>query len=214
MCNELRCTSTLPQNVSELRSLVQESPHPSLSLEAQQIRLFPDLTFNCSGSIVGWSAIAPLHTEKGGRPRLSVWTPESNSNSNNQRFERGQNTSLLFPCLREVISVERGLYLYENTTEQPVEFQRGDILGLLLRNETKTSFTLYSMARESFESYYRKAASSTRTESLNSFTEDNKIPLLFLHICECTNISTLQHPSRNYYHNYPLKFVCLELTCL
>ena len=191
VCNELRCTSTLPQNVSELRSLVQESPHPSLSLEAQQIRLFPDLTFNCSGSIVGWSAIAPLHTEKGGRPMLSVWTPDSD----NRMFERGQNTSLLFPCLREVISEERGLYLYENTTERPVEFQRGDILGLLLRAETKTSFTLYSMARVSFDSYYRKAQSSIPTESLDNFNKDNKIPLLFLHICECTNISTLQHPS-------------------
>ena len=40
----------------------------------QQLRLFPDITFTCNGSIVGWRLAAIDHT-RNGRPELSVWRP-------------------------------------------------------------------------------------------------------------------------------------------
>ena len=182
VCNESHCVSTLPQNASGLRSLVKGSSLPTLTHWYSQVRLFPDITFNCSGSIVGWSVIAARHRRRGGRPIINIWTPSSDGT----QFSQGPSSSRLIPCLKGEISRDNNLYFYENITERPVEFKRGDILGMLLHIQHRAAFRPYFMARESFAANYRTANIRPRqTECLSDYRSDNQMPLLFLHICKC-----------------------------
>ena len=118
---------------------------------------------------------------KGGRPVIYVWTPLSNG----RRLQQGPNRSRLIPCLKEVISEDQELYLYENITERPVDFQMGDILGMLLRRQQIAYFQPYFMTRRaSFVAFNRTTRGVKEFENLNEFESDNLMPLLFLHICE------------------------------
>ena len=183
-CTESQCvSSSLPQSERELRSLVQGSPPPQLTHQYEQLRLFPNVTFNCSGSIVGWSMIAPSKDRmKGAYPVISVWSPSSDG----EMFKQGPLNSRLFPCLKEVISEDQKLYLYENVTERPVEFQQGDILGMLLRRENISYFRPYFMTRPSFVALNRTRRGAAQIESRSDFGRDEMMPLLFLHICKLT----------------------------
>ena len=174
MCGD-KCINTLP-NVSTL-----EVQRPSLSLEYYQLRLFPNLTFSCSGSIVGWSMITPKHRRVGGLPILGIWTRISEENG----IYLQKYSALLRPCLRKVIDADAGLFLHENVLEQPLEFRRGDILGMLLRRTQIARFIPYFMPKQSFVSTFRKTLGSpiNDTESING-EKDNNIPLLSLVTCK------------------------------
>ena len=122
---------------------------------------------------------------KGGRPVISTWTPLSIFNG--ETLQQDPNESRLIPCLKEVISEDRDLYLYENITERPVDFQRGDILGMLLRRQPIAYFQPYFMTRgASFIAFNRMTRGTSGIENLNNFESDNLMPLLFLHICKCS----------------------------
>ena len=174
MCGD-ECIHLLP-NVSTLA--VQQS---SLSLQYYQLRLFPNLTFSCSGSIVGWSMITPKYTRIGGLPILGVWTRISDGSG----IFLKKSSALLKPCLRQVIDADAGLFLHENVLEQPLEFRRGDILGILLRRAQIARFTPYFMPKQSFVSTFRSTRGSpiNDTESING-ANDNNIPLLSLVTCK------------------------------
>lgn len=124
--------------------------------------------------------IAPPLETKGGRPELSIW-----NTSDGDLYQQRQTDSLLLPCMTALISEEDKLYLYENITEQPIEFQHGDILGLFLRRSAIAMFTPYFMAKESFVAYYfNETYNAPPTEVASNFKIDNMIPLLSLHICK------------------------------
>lgn len=95
------------------------------------------------------------------------------------RFRKVGNSSRLLPCLK---SHDDTLYLYENITEQPVEFQKGDFLGMLLRHPDRTQYEPYFIHDESFSSYYEDMGRNT--QQYEQLVNDNKMPLLFLHICK------------------------------
>ena len=177
--------ANLPQNEQELRQLVNESgAAPSLKY-GDEARLFPNITFSCRGSVVGWSLIAPLHDNPPGRrPIMNVWSPQAKSDEAYEQLR--ENSTDLIPCLKEVISKERQLYLYENTTMEPLEFQPGDILGMVLRDTNKNNsiFTPYMLNKTWFVAYHRDAKNARPTENIRSFGVDNMMPLLFLHICK------------------------------
>ena len=184
--------ANLPQNEQELRQLVNESgAAPSLKY-GDEVRLFPNITFSCRGSVVGWSLIAPLHDNPPGRrPIMNVWSPQAKSDEVYEQLR--ENSTDLIPCLKEVISKERQLYLYENTTMEPLEFQPGDILGMVLRDTNKNNsiFTPYMLNKTWFVAYHRDAKNAIPTENIRRFGVDNMMPLLFLHICKLySNYST------------------------
>ena len=177
--------ANLPQNEQELRQLVEESgAAPSLKY-GDEARLFPNVTFSCRGSVVGWSLIAPLHDNPPGRrPIMNVWSPKADSDEEYEQLR--DNSTNLIPCLKEIISEERQLYLYENTTMEPLEFQPGDILGMVLRDTSKNNsiFTPYMLNKIWFVAYYRDAKNARPTENIRGFQFDSMMPLLFLHICK------------------------------
>ena len=174
VCSD-ECVAILPENVSHL--MLQK---PTLTLEYQQLRLFPNITFNCDGSIVGWSMIAPQHTARGGLTELSVWTQISESGT-----FRKTSSALLSPCIRTVISAEDNMYLHENILEEPMEFHSGNILGMLLRPIGRARFPPYFMSKESFVSTFSRAGSSPANDTENTSGEsDDKFPLISLVICK------------------------------
>lgn len=175
------CVSHLPHSVNELWSLARESSSSlqTVTRENKQLRMFPNVTFNCSGSIVGWSMIASQRlSKKGGRPKIFVW---KQVDLPGMGFQQGSNESRLLPCLKRQ---DRNFYLYENITEQPVEFEQGDILGMLLHSPNKVQFEPYFVPRESFVSYYRMGQNAQGHQKLDNYDNDTKMPLLFLHICK------------------------------
>ena len=164
-----------------LLSLVKGPSLPHLTLRYGEFRLLPNVTFTCSGSIVGWSMITSEKIMTGGRPVINTW-----NSSDGREFQRSPQRSLLLPCLKGVVSDDDKLYLHENITETPLEFQSGDILGLLLRNEDMSMFHPYFIEMETYMSYYRAARNSLMKENLDNinFNADRMMPLLFLHICK------------------------------
>lgn len=169
------CVNVLPANVDHL--MLQQT---SLTLESFQLRLFPNITFNCDGSIVGWSMIAPQHTRVGGLPRLSVWTETSESGT-----FRKTSFTLLTPCIRAAISTEDNMYLHENVLDEPMEFHSGNILGMLLRRKDIARFQPYFMSKESFVSTFRESLGSPPNDTESTSGEsDNKLPLMSLVICK------------------------------
>ena len=124
--------------------------------------------------------ITPLYSSRGGRPKIQIWR----SAQDDPTLFHQKNRSLLYPCLQEVISEDSKLYLYTNITEQPLEFEPGDILGMLVRREEIAAFRPYFIARDSFVSYNRSTLAAGRTERLMDMHYDDMMPLLFLHICK------------------------------
>ena len=100
-------------------------------------------------------------------------------------FQRSPQSSYfyLLPCLKQVISSDYQLYLYENTAEPPLEFKQGDTLGMLLRPERTAMLQPYFISTDTFVSFYR-TGSFMITENLLRFKQDNMMPLLFLHVCK------------------------------
>ena len=68
------CVQRLP-NASDIQALAMDSTN-QLVAPAQQLRLFPDITFTCNGRIVGWR-LAAIDQTRLGRPELSVWRRNS-----------------------------------------------------------------------------------------------------------------------------------------
>lgn len=178
VCISSDCVGGLPQSVDELVSIVENTPLSSLTRQAGQARIFPSITFNCSGSIVGWSVITADKSMTGGRPVIHTW-----NSSDGETFQQSINNSRLLPCVKKVI-MNNQLYLIENITEKPLEFQSEDVLGMLLRNVKRSAFQPYFMAREDFVAYYRTANNHRMTENVNAFMKDDMMPLLFLHVCK------------------------------
>ena len=158
---------------------MQGPPFPELSLEyGNEARLFPNISFSCRGSVVGWSLLAPLHTStRGRRPIINIWSTIVDSTS----YRRMDNRTME-PCLKKVINEEKQIYLYENTV-RPLHFKRGNILGMIVRNMERAVFKPYMMPNASFVAYYRQnALNAFRVEEIGQY--DELAPLLFLHICK------------------------------
>ena len=180
--------ANLPKSEVELKRLAEESP--SLSLEyGDDVRLFPNISFSCSGSVVGWSLIAPqVHRRRGSRPIMNVWSPEENSTGVYTQLR--ENSSVLEPCFIKVLngsSEERELYLYESITSEPLEFKPGDIIGLVLHDPDlrNSVLTPYMVTQSSIVSYYRSMANNAvLREDTRQFQNDSMVPLLFLHTCK------------------------------
>ena len=130
--------------------------------------------------VVGWGLIGPLQGRVGGRPQLSVWTPTSRANI----FQKGS-SALLYPCVTAVISHEKNIFLHENLLKEPIEFHKGNILGVLLRRMEIARFLPYFISKNStFSTFRTTLGSPTNSTESTAGVSDNKIPLLSLSICK------------------------------
>jgi len=149
--------------------------------------LYPNITFRCNGSIVGWS-LAAVNDTRSGRPELSVWR----SNGTNQYIKVA--ASLINPS---VISDNVGqlgtgtVMIHENTIRRPIPFEPGDILGILFRRRPRYVPLLYNITSsgncEGLVSFYRQTRRSPPDDDIvltSDINRDSLFPLISLQICK------------------------------
>ena len=179
------CVQNLP-NATDMQALAMDSSN-QLVAPIQQLRLFPDITFTCNGSIVGWRLAAIDHTG-GGRPELSVWRRR---NSDDQFAKMaGQRIDSCTVVQSSRTLGASTVMIHENILNPPIPFEAGDVLGVLfLSNVASYIPLLYNVTGSGgLVSYYRSAKGSppgdTFTLTANAVTQDTLFPLISLQICK------------------------------
>ena len=96
-----------------------------------QLRLFPDITFTCNGSISKWIVGGTMDNNQNRMPELQLWR-----NTGGNIYTRIGFTRL--PARP----------LVNNTTEYipnpPLQFQEGDILGVYQPRNDESTFVIYN----------------------------------------------------------------------
>ena len=102
----------------------------------QQLRLFPNITFTCNGSIVRWRLAAIDHTS-GSRPELSVWRLDS---VNRYTKVAGQriNSCTVAESMRTLDAST--VMIHENILDSPIPFEAGYVLGILFPADNAASY--------------------------------------------------------------------------
>ena len=88
----------------------------------RQLRIFPDISFTCSGNLTKWIVAGETDDQLGAE--LQIWR-RSNVGQNNYTFVG----SSVLP-----VSTSSFAGVYNYTPNPPLEFQEGDILGVYQRN--------------------------------------------------------------------------------
>ena len=189
------CVQNLP-NASDIQALTMDSRN-QLVAPVQQLRVFPNITFTCNGSIVGWRLAAIDHTRRG-RPELSVW--RRNRNSANQFAKvtgRRIDSCTVSESMRTLGAST--VMIHENILNPPIPFEAGDVLGILFLIDTSASYIplLYNVTGSGgLMSYYRTARGSPQNDvfTLTNVAQDTLSPLISLQMCK-SNMLYIYHKS-------------------
>jgi len=159
-----------------------------LVVPLSELRIFPNITFRCNGSIVGWSLAAVDNIRVGTNPELSVWKP----NGTNQYVKVA--ASLIAPNVisDNVSQLDTGtVMIHENTIRRPIPFEPGDILGILFRRRPRYVPLLYNVTHsgncEGLVSFYRQTRRSPPDDAImvtSDINRDSLFPLISLQICK------------------------------
>ena len=187
------CVQNLP-NATDIQALAMDSSN-QLVAPIQQLRLFPDITFTCNGSIVGWRLAAIDHIG-GGRPELSVWR----RNGVNQYVKvAGQRIDSCTVSESSRTLDASTVMIHENILNPPIPFEAGDVLGILFVSNVASYIPLlYNVTGSGgLVSYYRSAQGSPPgdvfTLTANAVVQDTLSPLISLQICK--SICYIYHTS-------------------
>ena len=123
-----------PCTAAELEtSVLQDSSQ--LKLHFRELRIFPFLNFSYHGNLTKWTLLAAKGNGQG-RPQLSVWRQISATQY------RKVAADLMNPCVIRRFNMLDGaeVLVHENVPSEPLSFQPGDILGLLLRGAHAASY--------------------------------------------------------------------------
>ena len=116
-----------PCTAAELETSALQNPS-QLELHFRELRIFPLLNFSYHGNITKWTLLAAKGSGQG-RPQLSIWRQISATHY------RKVAADLMNPCvIKRFSTLDFGdIFVHENVPSDPLPFQPGDILGLLLR---------------------------------------------------------------------------------
>ena len=89
----------------------------------RQLRIFPDISFTCSGNLTKWIVAGETDDNKLGA-ELQIW----------RRSNVGQNNYTLVGSSVLPVSIRGFAGVYNYTPNPPLEFQEGDILGVYQRS--------------------------------------------------------------------------------
>ena len=136
------------------------------SFPDQQLAIFPDITFTCSGEVVRWIMGGTFRNLGGESPELQIWRPLGDS------VYQKVNSTFVYVLSDEPDSV------YEYTVDPPLPFQPGDILGVFHpdsrdvvleldydRESTSVYYTQYSSVIESGNSLFDLNGENVKVES-------------------------------------------------
>ena len=124
----------------------------------QQLAIFPDINFICSGEVVKWIMGGRFRNNEKNFPELHIWRPSGSS-----LYQKVNGTIISF------LSKEADR-VYEYTVDPPLQFQPGDILGLFHPDSSDTILRL-DYVTDSTSVYYSQYLSIS--ESGNSLFDIN-----------------------------------------
>ena len=175
------------QNASDIQALVRDSRN-QLVAPIRQLSLFPNITFTCTGSIVGWRLAGIDHINRG-RPELSVWRPDG---VNRYAKVTGQRIDSCTVAKSTRTLGTSTVMIHENILDSPIPFEAGHVLGVLFVNIPSYIPLLYNVSgsdgSEGFMSYYESAVGSPPNDiftlTANNVAQDTLFPLISLEMCK------------------------------
>ena len=127
-------------------------------IDDQQLAIFPDVNFTCSGEVAKWIMGGNIKNSEEGFLELHIWRPSGGS-----VYEKVNGTVISF--LSKIAD-----RVYEYTVDPPLQFQPGDILGLFHPDSSDTILRL-DYVTDSTSVYYSQYLSIS--ESGNSLFDIN-----------------------------------------
>ena len=195
---------TLFNSSEEIENITQQHSE-ALDTRFTELWLFPSIRFRANGTITGWS-FASVDTigGGGGRPRLSVWSPDPQESDTYIRRE----SRVMVNCITSRATLPNGerVQFHVGGPTSGIVFSEGDIIGMLYRASDVASFAPY-LYNTSIINPFRKEGSpslgyslSTRSDSrsplsLTDLQPATFLPILALDLCKfCVNETFLLVP--------------------
>ena len=132
------------------RDIIDTTLHSTrLTIPHEERRIIPGISFNCSGVIAAWTIGARWRTDglHNFFPHLQIWRQNGFDST---YFVVGD--SELF--LSNDGSLSGGDYTIKGNLEPPLNFQRGDVLGMFQPPESRSRIGVYYDANRGPPNYY------------------------------------------------------------
>ena len=130
----------------------------------EQLAIFPDITFTCSGEVVKWIMGGRFRDSEDRFPELQTWRPSGGS------VYQKVNSTVISGLYFEESDDE--VYMY--TVDPPLPFQPGDILGLFHPDAGDSVLRLY-YDRDSTSVFYSQYLSMSETGNTLFNVSDDKV---------------------------------------
>ena len=174
-----------PCTAVELETSALQNPS-QLELHFRELRIFPFLNFSYHGNITKWTLLAAKGSGQG-RPQLSIWRQISAT-----RYRKVA-ADLMNPCvIKRISTLDFGdVFVHENVPSEPLSFQPGDILGLLLRGAHAAGYIPFLRNNSRVVanlplSYYTPRLGSREADvfSIRQKNSDTFVPVSSFEICK------------------------------
>ena len=121
------CTSGFLEP-TELRQAVLNENINSVIVRHKEQRIFPDIRFNCNGSVIKWTVGAKSEGGSSSPSEIQIW----------RQTEMNSYIKIAHTVLTALYRSSTTSNVYEYTPIPPLEFQAGDILGVYQRDDSNT----------------------------------------------------------------------------
>lgn len=170
--------------------------HQALGTRFTDLWLFPSIRFRTNGTIIGWTFASSSNAGGGGgRPRLSVWSPDpQDPDTFNLRDSR-----VMQQCITSEATLPNGetVQYHVGGPSSGMMFSEGDIIGILFRSLSVASFAPYLYNTSIVNPFGEQGDNPPLGYSLTSRTERSHLslqdlqaaaflPVLALELCEFT----------------------------
>jgi len=153
----------------------------------QELRIFPNITFECNGSIIG-ARLAAVRDTRGGRPELSVWRSDGTN-----RYAKVAASNINSCVISDNVNTvgTATVMIYQSSVDTPIPFEPGYVLGILFRPRPQIVPLLHNVSSsgdsEGLVSFYRRTQGSPPNDAItvtSGVNMDTLLPLISLDICK------------------------------
>ena len=148
-------------------------------------RIFPSMTFECSGNISKWTFVARNRTGEGQDqyPLFQLWRPDGT-----ELYERVYESSSVSGKMFSTVD-ESGLTVVDYVPQNPVPFQAGYILGVYQPGDVnKRRLSLwYASVKKSYGYYFGDLGMSLKEFDTSESTTGYNYPLIAVNTSESQN---------------------------
>ena len=165
-----------------LNGFIESLPNGGRRNNGQQ-RVIPDINFTCNGSITGWTITARWRTD-GNRALFPFLLVLRSAGGDNYTVEGS--TELFVPDDGRASGQN---YIFNGTTDPPVEFQAGDVFGFFQPRGGRSRVHLSYERDTGPISYYVSTNSllDSLTITDSNVENDTDLPAIILQISKCNH---------------------------